>query len=83
MGLRWPTGLALGREGYLCVADQGNGALRRIDPAAVSSTHLMLTGRRWPTAVPVGPNGEVLVAAAALDDYLRPRTRLISIEAKP
>ena len=81
VGLRWPTGIALGHDGELWVADQGNGALRRIDPDGASTTTLRLAGRRWPVAVALAPDAEVLVAAEVLDDEHRPQTCLISAGA--
>ena len=71
--LCWPTGLSLGGDGDLWVADHGNGALRRIDRFGASTTHLRLSGRHWPVAVARAPDGAVIVAVGVLDDLRRPR----------
>ena len=81
VGLRWPTGLALGGDGELWVADHGNGALRRIDRSGASTTPLRLSGRHWPVAVARAPDGAVIVAVAVLDDVHRPQACLISVGA--
>jgi DNA-binding beta-propeller fold protein YncE len=81
VGLRWPTGLALGADGDLWVADHGNGALRRIDHSGASTTHVRLSGRRFPVAVVSAPDGKVVVAAVVLDDVRRPQVCLISVGA--
>ena len=81
MGLRWPTGLVLGGDGELWVADHGNGALRRIDRSGASTTPLRLSGRHWPVAVARAPDGAVIVAVAVLDDVRRPQACLISVGA--
>ena len=81
VGLRWPTGLALGDDGALWVADHGNGALRRINRSGASTTHLRLPGRHWPVAVARAPDGAVIVAVAALDDLRRPQACLIAVGA--
>ena len=81
MGLRWPTGLVLGGDGELWVADHGNGALRRIDRFGTSTTPLRLSGRHWPVAVARAPDGAVIVAVAVLDDVHRPQACLISVGA--
>lgn len=66
VGLRWPTGIAIGHDGELWVADHGNGALRRIDPHGASTTALRLAGRSRPLAVALAPDGAVLVAAEVI-----------------
>ena len=81
MGLRWPTGLVLGGDGELWVADHGNGALRRIGRSGASTTPLRLSGRHWPVAVARAPDGAVIVAVAVLDDVHRPQACLISVGA--
>jgi streptogramin lyase len=81
VGLRWPTGLALGADGDLWVADHGNGALRRIDHSGASTTPLRLSGRRFPVAVASAPDGKVVAAAVVLDDVHRPQVCLISMGA--
>jgi sugar lactone lactonase YvrE len=81
VGLRWPTGLALGGDGELWVADHGNGALRRFDHFGASTTPLRLPGRHWPVAVARAPDGAVIVAVAVLDDVRRPQACLISVGA--
>lgn len=81
VGMRWPTGLALGPDGDLWVADYGNGALRRIDHSGASTTRLRLSGRRWPVAVASAPHGRMVVAIVVLDDVRRPRACLISVDA--
>lgn len=83
VGLRWPTGLALGPDGDLWVADHGNGALRRIDHSGGSTTHLRLPGGRLPVAVASGPHGDMVVAIVMLDDVRRPQACLISVDAGP
>lgn len=82
VGLRWPTGLALGPDGDLWVADHGNGALRRIDPSGASTTHLRLSGRRFPVAVASGSRGKVVVGAVVLDDLCRPQACLFTVGAE-
>ena len=82
VGLRWPTGLALGSDGELWVADHGNGALRRIDRSGLSITPLRISGRRWPVAVARALGGALIVAVAVLDDVHRPHASLISVEAR-
>jgi DNA-binding beta-propeller fold protein YncE len=81
VGLRSPTGLALGPNGDLWVADQGNGALRRIDPSGTSTTALRFSGRRFPVAVASAPRDTVVVAAVLLDDLRFPQVCLISVGA--
>jgi len=76
VGLRWPTGIAVGHGGHLWVADHGNGAVRRIEQTGVSTTTLRLTGRRWPGAMALTPDGEVVVVAVVLDDVRLPQTCL-------
>lgn len=84
VGLRWPTGLALGPDGDLWVADHGNGTLRRIGHSGGSTTHLRLPGRRLPVAVVSALHGQMVVAIVVLDDVRR-RTQacLISVDAGP
>ena len=81
VGLRWPTGLALGPDGDVWVADHGNGALRRIDHSGASTTRLRLSGRNWPVAVVTTPHGTIVAAIAVLDDVHHPRACLISVGA--
>ena len=82
VSLRWPTGIALGDDGELWVADYGNGALRRVDPTGACTSVVQLSGRRYPIAVAHAPDGEVIVAAEVLDDEHRPQTWLISVRAR-
>jgi sugar lactone lactonase YvrE len=79
VGLRWPTDLTLADDGALWVADQGNGAVRRIDHTGAATTILRCSGRRWPGAVARAPDGRMIVAVAVLDDPAAPRTQLISL----
>ena len=81
VGLRWPTGLALGPDGDLWVADHGNGTLRRIDHSGGSTTHLRLPGGRLPIAVVSALHGQMVVAIVVLDDVRRPQACLISVDA--
>ncbi len=81
VGLRRPTGLALGGDGALWVADTGNGALRRIDRSGASTTPLRLYGPHWPVAVARSPDKAVIVAVAELEDLRRPQACLISVRA--
>ena len=82
VGMRGPTGIALGPGGDLWVADHGNGVLRMIDYFGASTTHLRLSGRRWPVVVASAPDGKVVVAAVVLDDVHRPQACLISVGAR-
>jgi sugar lactone lactonase YvrE len=78
VGLRWPTGIAVGRGGHLWVADYGNGAIRLIEGTSASTTTLRLDGRRWPVAVALAPDGEVVIAAELVDAERRSQTCLTS-----
>jgi sugar lactone lactonase YvrE len=80
VGLRWPSGIVVGADGVLWVADHGNGTLRRIERTGASTTTLRLSGRRRPVAVALAPGGAVLVAAEVLDDQCRRETCLIFAE---
>ncbi len=77
--LRWPTGLAMGPDGDLWVADHGNGTLRRIERDGATTTSLRLSARRWPVAV-AALHGAMVVAAVVFDDPGRPETCLVSVE---
>ncbi|MGH9046388.1 MAG: hypothetical protein ACRDVW_03635 [Acidimicrobiales bacterium] len=68
VGLRWPTGLAVGVDGSVWVVDHGNGRLRYITPDGTSTTHLQLSAPFWPTAVAMSADGAVIVAGTELDD---------------
>jgi DNA-binding beta-propeller fold protein YncE len=81
VGLRSPTGLALGPNGDLWVADQGNSALRKIDPSGTSTTDLRFSGRHFPFAVASAPHDEAVVAAVVLDDLRCPQVCLILVGA--
>lgn len=83
VGLRWPTGVAIGPDGTMWVADHGNGALRRISPAGESQTTLRLAGMRWPVAVALGTDGMLVVAGAALDDVHTPEACLLILGDVP
>ena len=79
VGLRWPSGLALGGGAGLWVADLGNGAVRRIGCSGPSSTPLRFSGRRWPVALDRAPGGGVIAAVAVLAAMRRPQACLISV----
>jgi DNA-binding beta-propeller fold protein YncE len=82
VGLRWPTGIAAGHEGHLWVADYGNGAIRLIERTGLSTTTLRLEGRRWPVAVALAPDGEVVVVAELIDAERRSQTCVTSAGAE-
>jgi len=79
IGLRWPTGIAVGEDGAVWVADYGNGALRCISSAGESHSSLRLTGLRWPVAVALRADGTPVVAGAASYDVHAPEACLMSV----
>lgn len=82
VGLRWPTGIAIGPRGVVWIADHGNGAVRCIDVATgASQTVLRLDGLRWPMSVARREDGSVVVAVAELPDVYAPRAAIIVIGA--
>jgi hypothetical protein len=80
VGLRWPSGLALGPDEDLWVVDHGNGALREIDHSGASRTRLRFSDRHWPAALASAPLGGMVVATVLLDDVRHPRACLISMD---
>ncbi len=81
VGLRWPTGIAIGHGGELWVADYGNRAVRRIERNGATTTALRFEGRRWPVCPALTPEGELIVAIEVISGKTRPLSRLISIQA--
>ena len=65
VGLRWPTGLAIGPDGAIVVADHGNGAVKRIEASGRCTTLCRLDAGRLPTAVTHKAGGTVIVAGVA------------------
>jgi len=84
VGLRWPTGIAVGPRGDVWVADHGNGAVRRIDVGTgASETVLRLDGPRWPVSLAGRDDGSIAVAVAELPDVHAPRGTLLVIGGRP
>ena len=81
VGLRWPTGIAIGLDGELWVADYGNRAVRRIERNGTATTAFRLDGRRWPVSLAMTAEGGMIVAAEVLSGKTRPLSCLISIDA--
>src|SRR5665213_3594525 len=82
VGLRWPTGIAVGSCGDVWVADHGNGAVRRIDTTTgASETALRLDGPRWPTSVARHADDSVVVAITEQFDVHTPQAIILVIPA--
>ncbi|TAN31014.1 hypothetical protein EPN29_14165 [bacterium] len=79
-GMRWPTGIAVGSDDSVWVADHGNGAVRRITADGASATVLRLHGRRWPTAVAAVSDSKVAIAYVAFDQITRPQAHLMILD---
>ena len=79
IGLRWPTGIAVGTNGAVWIADHGNGALRCITAGGASETMIRLDGHRWPVAVALRSDGAPVVACAALFDVRSPEACIIAL----
>ncbi len=80
IGMRWPTGVAVGSDDSVWVADHGNGALRHISTDGASAANLRLHGRRWPTAVAMISDSKVALACVAFDQIMRPEAYVIILE---
>ncbi|GEM_PF-1585122 len=70
VGLRWPTGIALGADGSIWVADHGNSAVRRIDAQGSSTTMLRRNDECWPAFVARRGTAVIVAATAASDDHV-------------
>lgn len=80
VGLRWPSGLGLGDDGWLWIADHGNGALRRLAWDGACSTRVRLPPRQWPVAVTSLSSGTALVLASSYDSLGRPEGLLLVVD---
>lgn len=79
IGLRWPTGIAVGADGAVWVADHGNGAVRRVAANGASHTLLRLTGLRWPLHLAFAGDGTLFLTATALNGSYRPEACLMTV----
>ena len=79
IGLRWPTGIAVGADGTVWIADHGNGTVRRIAAWGESHTMLRLSGLRWPVGVALRSDDTLVVTGTALSDPGRPEACLLVV----
>jgi len=80
IGLRWPTGITVGADDTISVADHGNGAVRRIATDGESHTTLRLSGLRWPVGVALRSEGALVATGTALCDLGHPEACLMVVE---
>lgn len=79
IGLQWPTGIDVGADGSLWIADHGNGAVRRLDLSGECETVLRLSGRSWPTVLSVAESGSVLIAYTEIGPGNTPASAIMTI----
>ena len=79
VGLRWPTGIAVGPDGTIWIADHGNGVIRRLGSNRESRFVYSFSGRTWPVSVAWHSNGTLVVSGVALHDLRRPEAWLLMV----